>query len=260
MYREVIKRNKEWIDAIYKRCEERTHKKDASDIAKAARKNLREKVPGLMDATGQDRSKCVLFLAEGESAISGVASVRNPDIHGGLGLRGKVLNVNGESAKKVLENKALKEIMNSIGLVIGEKAVRANLRYGKIYLATDSDQDGKNIAALLVNFFYTYWPELFDSQRDPVIHVFQTPFIIAEKGKARNYWYAHNYDEFKPSDYQGWGITRAKGLGTLTEADWEHSLANPVATALLDDGNLLEALDLIFNSARAEDRKVWIGI
>lgn len=40
-------------------------KKDASEADKDAKKMLREKVPGLMDATGKDRSKCILFLAEG---------------------------------------------------------------------------------------------------------------------------------------------------------------------------------------------------
>ncbi|WP_205249384.1 hypothetical protein, partial [Escherichia coli] len=81
-YKDVIKKNKEWIDEIYKRCAERTQKKDAADIAKQARKVLRNKVPGLMDASGNNRHACILFLAEGLSAISGMGSVRNPDIHG----------------------------------------------------------------------------------------------------------------------------------------------------------------------------------
>jgi DNA gyrase/topoisomerase IV subunit B len=259
-YKDIIKKNKEWIEEIYARCAERTQKKDAGDVAKLARKVLRNKVPGLMDATGNKRQQCVLFLAEGESAVSGLSSVRNPEIHGGLGLRGKVLNVNGENPKKILDNKCLVEIMNSIGLIIGQKANRSFLRYGKVYLATDSDQDGSNIAALLVNFFYSYWPELFNKLEEPFIHIFQTPFVIAEKGKQRKYWYAHNYSEFKPNDWSGWSITRAKGLGTLTEEDWAFSLQSPVAIPIIDDGKILEALDLVFNSSRSDDRKKWIGL
>jgi DNA gyrase/topoisomerase IV subunit B len=259
-YKEFIKKNREWIEEIYQRCAERTLKKDAGDLAKAAKKNLRNKVPRLMDATGSDRTKCILFLAEGESAISGMGSVRNPDLHGGLGMKGKVLNVNGESPKKVIENKELADIMNCLGLVIGQKANRKDLRYGKVYLATDMDPDGANIAALLTNFFYTYWPELFDAKQDPFIYVFQTPFIIAEKGKTRKYWYAHDYHDFKGEDYVGWAITRAKGLGTLTRDDWQYSLDNPVAIPLTDDGKLLDALDLIFNSKKTDERKQWIGL
>jgi DNA gyrase/topoisomerase IV subunit B len=260
LFKDVIKKNREWIDEIYERCEKRTMKKDASDIAKMSKKNLRNKVPGLMDANGKDRTKCILFLAEGESAISGMGSCRDPEIHGGLALRGKVMNINGESPRKVLENKVLTEIMNSLGLVIGQKAKRDELRYGKVYLATDMDPDGANIAALLVNFFYTYWPELFDKNFDAFINVFQTPFIIADKNKVRKYWYGHNYKDFKPEDYSGWSITRAKGLGTLTEEDWDYSLANPVSTPLVDDGKMLDALDLIFNSKKADQRKEWIGL
>lgn len=260
LYKEIIRKNKEWIEEIYKRCSDRTMKKDAADIAKLAKKNLRNKVPRLMDAAGRDRMKCVLFLAEGDSAISGMGSVRNPDLHGGMGLRGKVLNVNGEVPKKVLENKELSDIMNCVGLVMGQKAKRDELRYGKVYLATDMDPDGANIAALLTNFFYTYWPELFDPCQEAFIYVFQTPFIIAEKGKTRKYWYANDYKDFKPEDYSGWAITRAKGLGTLTQEDWQYSLDNPVAIPLLDDGKLLDALDLIFNAKKSDERKAWIGL
>lgn len=260
LYKEIIKKHKSWIDEIYQRCADRTQKKDASEIAKLARKLVRAKVPGLMDATGRDRMKCTLFLAEGLSAISGMAAVRDPDIHGGLGLKGKVMNVNGSSPKKVIESKALSDIMNAMGLVIGEKADRSKLKYGKIYIATDQDQDGANIASLLVNFFYTYWPELFQNKIDPVVHMFMTPFIIAEKGKTRKYWYSHDYQDFKPEDYSGWSITRAKGLGTLTKEDWKQSLSNPVTIPISDDGNLQESLDLIFNDSRSDDRKVWIGL
>lgn len=260
LYRDFIKKNRDWIEEIYKRCAERTMKKDSAELAKMAKKNLRNKVPRLMDATGSDRSKCILFLAEGESAISGMGSCRNPDIHGGLGMRGKVLNVNGEMPKKVVENKELADIMNCLGLVIGQRVDRSSLRYGKVYIAHDMDPDGLNIGALLINFFHSYWPELFDPKQDPVINVFRTPFIIAEKGKIRKYWYSHDYQDFKPEDYSGWSITRAKGLGTLTREDWEYSLKNPEVYPVLDDGKMSETLDLIFNSKRADDRKAWIGL
>lgn len=257
---DIIKKHKSWIEEIYQRCADRTQKKDASEIAKLSRKLVRAKVPGLMDATGKDRSKCTLFLAEGLSAISGMSPVRDPDIHGGLGLKGKVMNVNGSSPKKVIESKALSDIMNAMGLIIGEKADKSKLRYGKVYIATDQDQDGANIASLLINFFHTYWPELFTNTNEPMVYMFMTPFIIAEKGKARKYWYSHNYLEFKPEDYSGWAITRAKGLATLSKDDWRQSLSNPVTVPIIDDGNLQESLDLIFNDSRSDDRKEWIGL
>lgn len=259
-FKNIIKKYPEWIETIYERCAARTFKKDASDASKDAKKMLREKVPGLMDATGQDRSKCILFLAEGLSAISGMASVRDPNIHGGLGLQGKVMNVHGVSPKEVLGDDALRDIMNSLGIVPGLKLDRSAMRYGQIYVAHDMDPDGLNIGALLNNFFYSYWPEMYDANQPPIVHIFMTPFIIAEKGKQRKYWYADDHQEFKSEDYKGWTITRAKGLGTLTEEDWRHSLATPRLQPLVEDGEMKETLDLVFNGKRADDRKKWIGL
>jgi DNA gyrase/topoisomerase IV subunit B len=260
-FKNIIKKYGDWIDAMYQRCAERTMKKDAADASKLAKKVLRSKVAGLMDASGTDRTKCILFLAEGLSAISGMASVRDPKIHAGLGLKGKVMNVHGAAIKDVLEDSALQDIMNAMGLIPGQKAKRENLRFGKIYVAHDMDPDGLNIGALLNNFFFTYWPELYDPKQEPVVHIFMTPFIIAEKGKQRKYWYSDNHMDFDPEQYKGWSITRAKGLGTLTEEDWAHSLAEPKLMALRDEnGDLKETLDLIFNGSRANDRKAWIGL
>ena len=66
IYINIIKKYRTWIEAIYVRCEERTHKKDMNDIAKLTKKVSRSKVEKLVDATGDDRSKCCLFLAEGD--------------------------------------------------------------------------------------------------------------------------------------------------------------------------------------------------
>lgn len=259
-FKGVIRKNPEWIEQVYERCAARTQKKDLSDAAKLAKKNLRTKVEDLEDACGLDRSKCILFLGEGKSAISGMVEARDPNIHGGLPLRGKVLNVFGESPKDILGNEALAKIMTAIGLVPGQRVNRHQLRYGKVFITTDADEDGKNIAALLINFFYTLWPELFDADRTPFIYLFDTPLIIAVKGKTRKYWYNDNYQEFIYEDHKGWDVTRAKGLAALKRDDWRWVLANPKAREVMDDGNLQKALDLLFNPKLADSRKAWIGM
>lgn len=260
-FKQIIKANKPWIDRIYARCAARTQKKDEADIAKANRKLMRTKVPKLLDANGKDRTKCILLITEGDSAKTMVSAVRNPEIHGAIPLRGKIMNVRGESLKDVMANQIIADIMTAIGIGLGQRADRKDLRYGKVYLAADQDPDGANITALLVNFFYLHWPELFDPKQDPVFYAFQTPFIIQEKGKKRYYWYADDYQDYKPEDWKGAPKpTRAKGLGSLEEIDWINSLANPRLIPLVDDGKLSEALDLIFNGSRADDRKAWVAL
>ena len=257
----MLRRNPEWVQVVLDRCRERSLIKDSRDVKKAQKKNV--KVAALTDANNKDRSKCVMFIGEGQSAISNMVSVRDPKIHGGIRLRGKILNVWNMTPKKVLDSKgdALTDIMSAVGLIIGEKAVRSNLRYNTVYIATDEDEDGKNITALLVAFFYKFWPELFQDKKNPFLFKFSTPFIIATKGKQTKYFYAHDYDDFLNSKdkFKGWTVTRAKGLGSLTLEDWEHSLYKPVTIPLVDDGGLKETLDLIFNKTRADDRKEWLA-
>lgn len=260
-FKNIIKLNKEWIDEIYARCAARTQKKDDAELAKAGRKMMRTKVPKLLDANGKDRTKCILLITEGDSAKTMVSAVRDPEIHGALPLRGKILNVRGEAPKTLLDSQILMDLMTSVGCALGQKAVRKDLRYGKVYLAADQDPDGANITALLVNFFYLHWPELFDTQQEPFFYAFQTPFIIQEKGKSRHYWYADDYHLYDAKDWKNCPKpTRAKGLGSLEEADWRHSLVKPKLVPLTDDGNLSAALKLIFDPKGADARKEWIAL
>ncbi len=259
-FKGVVKKYPEWIESIYNRCKDRTKVKDDAEAKKQAKKNLRQKIEDLEDACGFDRSKCTLFLTEGKSAVSGLVDACDKDIHGGLPLRGKILNVFESTNSDIIADKTLSKIMNSIGLIPGERVNRRNLRYGQVFITTDADEDGKNIAALLVNFFYACWPELFDPSKSPYIHIFNTPLIIAVKAKQRKYWYNDSYMDFDPEKYKGWEITRAKGLAALKKEDWKYILENPQAIPILDDGKLKEGLSLLFDPKRSDDRKSFIGL
>jgi len=255
----MLRRNPSWVEEILDRCRLRNQAKDQREVKKTQKKM--KKSPSLEDAIGTRRDKCILFIGEGDSAIKNMSSVRNPDIHGGIPLRGKVMNVLEITPKKALESKPLVDMMTALGLEIGTKAVRKDLRYGKVFITTDEDEDGKNILALLVNFFYRFWPELFEDKKNPFLFKFSTPFIIADKGNKRKYFYAHDYDDFQNNieKFKGWSITRAKGVGTLTPEDWKLALEKPTVIPIIKDENLAEVLDLIFNSKRADDRKEWLS-
>lgn len=257
-FNELVKKNSEWVEEIYARCAERTNKKDADEDRKMAKRLLKGKVAKLRDANGANRMDCILLIAEGDSAVSSMTAARNSAIHGILPLRGKIMNVNGkEKTKDLMASDALHDIMASLNIVPGEKAIRENMNYGKLYICADEDEDGKNIGALVVNFLYKFWPELFEDKDNPFVYVFKTPFIILEKGKESKYFYGHNVHEYNPEEWKGWKATRAKGLGTLEVSNFRDALSNGVAVAIVDDGNLKETLDLIFNKERADDRKEW---
>jgi DNA gyrase/topoisomerase IV subunit B len=258
-FKNVIRKNGEWIEDVYKRCAERTLKKESSEISKLAKKGGKVRVAKLKDATHSDRQQCSLYITEGDSAVGGLVDARDARIHAAMPLKGKVMNVHGMSPKQIYENEELARMMNAIGLVPGQRVNRHLLRYGRVYITCDADEDGKSITGLLTNFFYLNWPELFEADR-PFIHVFDTPLIIAAKGKERKYWYADNEHTFKQEDFKGWEITRAKGLAQLKKPDWQFALNNPKSIPLTDDGDLNAALSLIFDPKKADARKEWIGI
>lgn len=272
-FKKIIKEHGEWVEQIFARCAKRTQKKDEDDAKRELRKKSRARIAKLSDATGRDRGKCILYLAEGDSAIKGIVNAReSAELVGCLPLRGKIMNVHGKSAMEVAQNEPLSDMMATIGLRRGERAIRASLRYGKVYLATDEDDDGYNIFALLINFFYREWPELFDPDLPPFFFRFGTPFVILRKGAQRKYVYGSEYDSFDLNDTKGWKVLRAKGLSTLDKEDWKHAISHPDLTPITDEfvvedeekkSLLLEALDLIFDqvSPEAPDRrKEWIAL
>lgn len=258
-YAELIKKNKDWIDEIYTRCAERTNKKDADEDRKAAKKLVKGKVAKLRDATSKDRMECTIFLAEGDSAVSSMTAAREASIHGILPLRGKIMNVNGnEKTVELMASESLHDIMVAINLVPNFKAIRTELRYGKLYIAADEDLDGLNIGSLICNFLYKFWPELFQDPDNPFVYVFKTPFIILEKGKDTKYFYGHEIQNYNPDDWKGWKATRAKGLGTLEVDHFKDAIYNGYVIPIIDDGNMETTLDLVFNKGRADDRKDWM--
>lgn len=258
-FEELVKKNKEWIDEIFERCALRTNKKDADEDRRLAKKLVKGKVAKLRDAVGKDRSKCSLFITEGDSASGLLIAARNPELHGILPLRGKIMNVNGEEkVKTLMDSESLHDIMVSLNLVPGQKADPETLRYGKIMISTDSDLDGANIQALICNFLYRFWPELFQDAENPVVYIFNTPFIILKKGKKTKYFYGHEVDSYIPAEWSGWEVTRAKGLGTLSKEEFIDAIYNGYALPVIDDGKLKDLLQLLFDKDKSDNRKEWM--
>lgn len=259
-YKGIINKNETWINAIYARCADRTNKKDIEAAGKFAKKGRREKVEGLIDACGTNRSLCILALTEGLSALSGLNEVRDIETLGGIALQGKPMNIFDKTLDEIKNNKPITDIMKSIGLFPHQRVNRHALRYGKVYLLMDADEDGSSIIGLLVSMFYKLWPELFTDLNNPFIYVLDTPLIIASKGNQRKYWYKDQVDSFDADKYSKWEVTRAKGLAALETEDWENVLANPRLMPIVEDGNLAETLNMLFDETRADDRKTFMGI
>jgi DNA gyrase/topoisomerase IV subunit B len=176
----------------------------------------------LLDANERrDRSKCTLFICEGDSAIGGLRSARDKLTQGGIALKGKPMNVSQASIKEVIDNQEFIDIMASIGLTIGQEPDEKQMRYSKIVFLADSDVDGGHINTLLTNFFFTFWPALFERK---MIQLAKAPLfeVITDKGTI----YAETpreLDELKnKSSVKIKEIQRNKGLGEMSPEAWKY--------------------------------------
>jgi DNA topoisomerase-2 len=133
-------------------------------------KNVRG-IENFMDAnmSGTPQSgSCILILCEGLSAMSGIVSglsAEDRNIIGIYPLRGKLLNVRGETVKKITDNKEITDLKKILGLENGREYstiedVHRQLRYGKIMIMCDQDTDGSHIKGLCINLFHCEWHSL----------------------------------------------------------------------------------------------------
>ena len=227
-----IRKNKEYLELIVERAKSRQRFDALKDASKKGRKQKKQRVEKLLDANERrDRSKCTLFICEGDSAIGGLRSARNKLYQGGIALKGKPMNVTQASIKDVLNNQEFSDIMASIGLVIGQPAEPDKLRYSKVVFLADSDVDGGHINTLLTNFFYTFWPELFEQGN---IQIAKAPLfeIITDKEPI----YAESDSELeeikKKSTIKIKEIQRNKGLGEMSPEAFKYVLSRDEYTKI----------------------------
>jgi len=245
---------------------------DAKKLAKTdGKKTTRVLVPKLDDANhaGTRYSKdCTLILTEGDSAksmaIAGL-SVVGRDKYGVFPLKGKIMNVKDANAKKILENEEITNLKKIIGLEQGKNYEDIDsLRYGKIMLLTDADEDGSHIKGLMFNVFQSLWPSLY--KRDGFLTSMLTPVIKASHSQHATLSF-YNLAEFEKwykqqeaaGTLRGWSFKYYKGLGTSTAEEAKEYFRQLKAVNYKYNGKTSdENMDLAFNKKRADDRKAWL--
>jgi DNA topoisomerase-2 len=224
-------------------------------------------IPKLVDANFAGTAKshmCTLILCEGDSAKAGIISGLTKDdrnIYGVYPMKGKMFNVRGETAKRISENKEIVEIKQILGLETNKDydsmdKVKKSLRYSKILFMTDQDLDGSHIKGLGINMFESQWRSLLKLN---LVGFMNTPIIKARKGTQEKLFYNDaEYDHWKETDPKGWSIKYYKGLGTSTGKEFKEYFQHKKFVMFSYDEPARDAIDMVFNKKRADDRKAWL--
>jgi len=229
-----LRKNKEYLDIVVERAKSRHRYQELKDASLKGKKMKKQRVEKLLDANERkDRSLCTLFICEGDSAIGGLRSARNKLYQGGIALKGKPMNVMQASINDVINNQEFLDIMASIGLTIGKTADEDSLRYSKIVFLADSDVDGGHINTLLTNFFFTFWPEMFERgsiqfAKAPLFEVItdkETMFVETEG----------QLEDLKKSQVKIKEIQRNKGLGEMSPEAFKYTLSRDEYTKITVD-------------------------
>ena len=252
--------------------------------AKAAKKTDGAKtrtirgIPKLIDANfaGTEKSgQCTIIFCEGDSAKAGIVSGLSKEDRNTIGVypvKGKFMNVRGEAVKRIAENTEIAEIKRILGLENGRdytaEDVAKRLRYGKVLFMTDQDLDGSHIKGLGINLFQSEWPTL--THIPGFIGFMNTPILKARKGQQERVFY--NEGEFEAwksgatasgggaMDVATWNIKYYKGLGTSTGREFKEYFEHKRIVDFAHTGETSDnAIDLVFNKKRADDRKEWLS-
>ncbi len=205
--------------------------KRSRETAEKAKISIKKKLTGAMDISNRvqkfvdcrsrDVSKRELYIVEGDSALGSVKLSRDAEFQGIMPVRGKILNCLKADYDRIFKSEIITDLLKVIGcgVEVSSKKIKDltafdlnNLRWNKVVICTDADEDGFQIRTLILTMLYRLTPTLI---REGYVYIAESPlFEIIYKDKT---WFAYNEPEkvkiLRELEGKKVTINRSKGLG-----------------------------------------------
>ncbi len=186
----------------------------AKQVREAA-KTVSLRIPKLKDCRyhlqdGAKGANSMIFITEGDSATGSMVGSRDVSYQAIFSLRGKPENMYGRKKTALYENEELKNLTFSLGI---QNDVEG-LRYNKIIIATDADNDGFHIRNLVMTYLLLYFEELVLTGH---VYILETPLFRVRNKTRTIYCYSEeSRDKAQKELGKGCETTRFKGLGEIS--------------------------------------------
>ena len=226
--------------------------KRSRESAESQRLNIKKKLTGTLDIANRvekfvncrskDPNIRELYIVEGDSALTSCKLGRNSEYQAIIPVRGKTLNCMKSSYEKIFKSDIITDLLRVIGCgveingkVKGDLTAfdMSLLRWSKIIICTDADEDGFQIRTLLLTLFYGLLPTLL---KEGKVFIAESPLFEITTSKDKIYFAYNEFEKteiLKKLEGQKYTIQRSKGLGE-NEPDmmWQTTM-NPATRRLI---------------------------
>ncbi len=204
--------------------------------------DITSKVEKFVDCRVKEPSIRELYIVEGDSALTSCKLARNAEFQAIIPVRGKTLNCLKCSYDRIFESQIIIDLIKVMGCGVEIKSKHKsdkgaefdinNLKFCKIIICTDADEDGFQIRTLILTMFYRLLPSLIKAGK---VYIAETPLyeITTKKETYFAYDEKEKAEVLKKIGDEKYTLQRSKGLGENSAEMMRQTTMSPKTRRLI---------------------------